>query len=118
MINPLLLQDHQMVSPSSTVSTPSKKRCKDSSTTPESDNICRKCRITYGTKMDDEYNSLWINCGIKKCHYWAHLKCLGFVPKVEDNDDFMDSVNLFLSCPSAEHPKTKSYYEEEVIKVY
>ena len=45
----------------STPGTPSRKKKK----TADSNN-CGKCQICYGSKMDDKYGSIWINCSAKK----------------------------------------------------
>jgi len=71
---------------------------KKKSSTPENSNNCQKCWLKYGTKMDDSYNSLWVNCNIKKCTYWVHLKCLGFFVKDDDNKDPIK--NLYFLCPA------------------
>lgn len=86
------------------ITTPSKK---SPSTTPENSKSCRKCRLSYGTKMDDAYNSVWVNCNTKKCDYWVHLKCLGFALKDEDNPNPIEELLFF--CPSHQErlPKPK-----------
>ena len=58
---------------SSSLSTPSKTRKQ-----PDYVNVCRICSISYGSRMDDEYGSIWINCSARSCRYWAHLFRLGF----------------------------------------
>ena len=49
---------------SSSLSTPSKKRKQ-----PDDANICRICSISYGSRMDDEYGSIWIKCSARSCRY-------------------------------------------------
>ena len=51
-------------------STPSKKR---KHLTPQERNTCEKCKIIYGSRMDDEFDSVWINCNRRGCDYWVHM---------------------------------------------
>ena len=51
----------------STPQTPTRKRRKTS--TPNMENTCRKCNVSYRTKMDDDYGSDWINCARRNCTY-------------------------------------------------
>ena len=75
----------------STLASPSVKRKKLASNR----NICRKCKISYGGCMDNEYESIWINCEQRGCDYWVHLNCLGFVVKEEDEEIFSKTVKYF-----------------------
>ena len=75
---------------SSSLSTPSKKRKQ-----PNDANVCRICSISYGSRMDDEYGSIWIKCSARSCCYWAHLFCLGFSCKDEDQSKLDKLVNYY-----------------------
>ena len=71
------------------LSTPSKKR-------KQPDNaVCKICSICYGSRMDDEYGSISINCSARSCRYWAHLFCLGFSCKDQDQSKLDKLVNYY-----------------------
>ena len=69
------------------VAAPSKKGRQDNV------NLCKICNITYGSKMDDKYGSMWINCSTRSCNYWVHLFCLRFTCKDEDKQNFEKIVD-------------------------
>ena len=77
---------------SSSLSTPSKSKKRKQ---PDDANVCRICSISYGSRMDDEYGSIWINCISRSCRYWAHLYCLGFSCKDEDQNKLENLVNYY-----------------------
>ena len=56
-------------------------------------NLRKICNITYGSKMDEEYGSMWIICSARSCNYWVHLFCLGFTCKDEDKQNFQKIVD-------------------------
>jgi len=73
------------------LSTPSKRARKSM---PINDpNVCAKCHIKYGTRMDETYDSVWIKCESKKCQHWCHTKCLRL--HVKNEAIFSESVNYF-----------------------
>ena len=73
--------------------TPSKRRI--SSIGSGDRNKCRKCQIAYESKMDNDLNSLWINCEQRNCKYWVHLACLGIVVDEEKEDIFTENFQYF-----------------------
>ena len=80
---------------SSTPATPSSKRRKG---TPTDRNVCRKCKLVYNSKMDDDYDSLWINCAHRGCEWWVHMYCLGINVADKDVDNFESTVKIY--CPT------------------
>ena len=58
-------------------------------------NNCAKCQICYGSKIDDKYGSIWINCSAKNCPYWVHLYCIGISCDDEDLEEFGKLVKYF-----------------------
>ena len=56
-------------------------------------NKCAKCSIKYGTKMDETYDSVWVNCESKNCQFWCHMKCLGM--HCSNEAMFSESVKFF-----------------------
>ena len=40
---------------------------------------CRLCQVKYDTKLDNDFDSPWLGCQNKKCGYWVHVYCLGFL---------------------------------------
>ena len=69
----------------STPGTPSRKKKKRNNT---DSNYCGICNIQYGSRMDNDYGSLWINCSAKSCKYWVHLFCIGLSCKDENEEVF------------------------------
>ena len=76
----------------SSTSTPSVCRRKKNSV---DRNTCKKCQIPYAGRMDNEYNSLWINCEQRNCDYWVHIACLGLVVTEEKEQEFSENVKFF-----------------------
>lgn len=95
----------------STSITPTKRK-KPLETTGES-NICKMCNISYGTKLDNDYNSVWINCSLKNCHYWVHLKCIGIELESDIEDKFLRKMKF--SCPlhQSNPPKPKYFLKKQ-----
>ena len=77
---------------SSTPSTPSAKRQKG---TPNDRNICKKCKLVYNSKMDDDYDSLWINCAHRGCDWWVHMYCMGIDVRENNIQDFESIVKVY-----------------------
>ena len=84
-------------SSSQNIATPSGKRKRVENENLDK-NSCRKCFTLHGSRTDNEYNSLWINCARRKCNYWIHAYCLGLVVEEAAEDRFADSFQYF--CPS------------------
>ena len=76
--------------PMSTPGIPSRRKKK----TADSNN-CTKCQIRYGSKIDDKYGLIWINCSAKNCQYWVHLYCIGISCDDEDQEEFGKLVKYF-----------------------
>ena len=68
-------------------------------------NACRKCQTIHGSKTDNDYNSVWINCSYRRCDYWVHGFCLGLVVKEDNEDEFSSLFNYY--CPT-HNPKKNS----------
>ena len=47
-----------------------------------------KCSIQYGSKIDNDNGSVWINGNAKNCKYWAHLYYTGLSCRDEDKEMF------------------------------
>ena len=95
--------------PGESESTPLRKRKKQS--TPQDRNTCTKCKIVYGSRMDDEYDSPWINCNHRGCDYWVHMYCVGLVVKESDMLTF-EVVKFY--CP--QHNPNKILRPQSVAK--
>ena len=73
------------------LATPSKcnqvsvNKLKTKSLSKKSPNHCRICEVKHGSKLDNDYDSPWIDCSANKCEIWLHLYCLGFM--TEDGSD-------------------------------
>ena len=65
--------------------TPPRKKKKRNTT---NSNYCGICNIQYGSRMDNDYGLLWINCSAKSCKYWVHLFCIGLSCKDENEEVF------------------------------
>ena len=105
--------DHTTTDAPSTSTTPTRSyvspsKSKVNSSTPENANTCRKCQVRYGTKMDNQYGSMWINCDRKGCSYWAHLKCLGFVCMDEDEEKLNKIVKFYCNNHLGNLPRSKN----------
>ena len=77
------------------LSTPSKRKKRS---TVADRNKCRKCQLQYGSKMDNDFNSIWINCDQITCDYWVHLACLGFMVGQDEEESF--TVMAKFVCPA------------------
>ena len=73
--------------------TPTKRR----KLTPSDENVCRKCGISFSSKMDDDYDSTWVNCSRRGCTYWVHMYCLGLEVDDCDNNVFERTVRYYCS---------------------
>ena len=80
----------------SAVSTPSAKRKRAPNNTPDRDK-CRKCQVQHGSRTDNDFNSIWINCSHRRCDYWVHCSCLGLVVKEENEENFAPLFHYY--CP-------------------
>ena len=43
----------------------------------QSETRCPACGLRYGEERDDDFDSLWIECGMESCDIWQHVKCIG-----------------------------------------
>lgn len=62
--------------------------------------ICRKCQIQYGSKMDNDYGSIWINFNAKNCYVWVHLDC-----KYEDAETCTKIVKFYCNKHNPQNSK-------------
>lgn len=53
--------------------------------------LCCECRKSSAAKSGKD---IWINCDFRKCTYWVHSLCVGFVLKRRD-----DVKNIKFFCP-------------------
>lgn len=80
-----------------TTSTPSSRRKKKNDPKKMNRDVCQKCLTIYGSRTDNEYNSLWVNCAKRKCDYWVHAYCIGLVINEKDEEKFDSTVKYY--CP-------------------
>ena len=39
-------------------------------------NVCQVCKVVYGSDEDVEINCRWLGCGVKRCTFYVHSKCV------------------------------------------
>ena len=58
-------------------------------------NVCYICNKKY--KKDDDNKNTWVGCENEKvCHGWAHYKCIGWEPFL--NEDVTDKTHVCFNC--------------------
>ena len=39
-------------------------------------NVCQVCKVVYGSDEDVEINCRWLGCGVNRCTFFVHSKCV------------------------------------------
>ena len=99
---------------SSLEANPSVKRKRDNARN-ETDS-CRKCQTIYGSKTDNAYHSIWINCSYRRCDYWLHGYCMGLVVKDDHEEQLASLFNFYYPTHNPKKvpvPSRKSLYAKK-----
>ena len=63
--------------------------------------MCKVCRISYRTELDEQYDSLWIECSTGGCNEWHHIKCQG----ISSNKTKIKAIKWFCHVHREKPPK-------------